>query len=187
MEYVYLAKDYPKEYKSYSGAKYRCNASTCPDFNNYGGRGIIFKFASFQAFMDCVGPRPHGRYSIDRIDVNGSYEDGNIRWATDKQQARNTRSNTIFTVDDISKPLSELAEMYGMSYSSVHRRIYRYGWTAEKALKTPMRNTGRLNKCGIKYLYNYGDRWIIYRRENGKKIKRKLKTKKKRGWKIKEK
>ena len=173
----YRPKDYIKEYHAFHNAKSRCINKNLRNYDSYGGRGIMFKFISFQEFMDCVGTRPKGRYSIDRIDVDGNYESGNIRWATDKQQARNTRTNTIFTIDGISRPLSELAEIYKKPYKSVHRRIYRYGWSIEKSLKEPMRETGRLNKSGIKYLHFFGGQWVIDRRLNGERIIHKLKTK----------
>ncbi len=183
----YRPKYYPREYTSYSGAKHRCNASTCPGFNNYGGRGIKFSFKSFEEFMNHIGVIPKDKkYSLDRINVNGNYEIGNVRWADRLQQARNTRANTIFTIDGIAKPLSELADIYDKPYKSVHRRIYRYGWTIEKSLKSPMRGSGRHNKCGIKYLYKGKNRWIIDRRINGERIIIKLITKKDAIFKLKE-
>lgn len=63
---------------------------------NYGGRGIqIFPawetdFLAFLDFMKTLGPRPPG-WSLDRIDVNGHYEPGNLRWASPLMQANNKR------------------------------------------------------------------------------------------------
>jgi hypothetical protein len=37
-----------------------------------------------------IGHPPEG-LSLDRIDVNGHYEIGNLRWATDSEQMRNRR------------------------------------------------------------------------------------------------
>jgi len=66
------------------------NVERYPD---YGGRGIEFRFTSFEAFYAEVGPKPvpKSNYSIDRIEVNGHYEPGNIRWTTAKTQRHNRR------------------------------------------------------------------------------------------------
>ena len=58
---------------------------------HYGGRGIEVKFESFQEFIDHVGDAPTLDHTLDRIDVNGHYELGNIRWATWSEQIRNRR------------------------------------------------------------------------------------------------
>ncbi len=42
-----------------------------------------------------MSPRPSLEYTLDRIDNNGNYELSNCKWATRKEQARNTRTNTI--------------------------------------------------------------------------------------------
>jgi hypothetical protein len=59
----------------------------------YGGRGIkVAKdWLKFENFLADMGKRPKGK-TLDRINVNGNYSPGNVRWATKKQQSLNKRS-----------------------------------------------------------------------------------------------
>lgn len=63
----------------YHDAKARCNNPKHQAFNRYGGRGIQFKFSSFNEWLEHLGPRPIG-YEQDRIDNDGHYEPCNVRW-----------------------------------------------------------------------------------------------------------
>jgi len=82
------------EFRAWCSMKSRCYVETNEKYPIYGGRGITVHDAwltDFQAFYDHVGPKPEPRYSLDRIDVNGNYEPGNVRWATPSQQRLNQR------------------------------------------------------------------------------------------------
>ncbi len=81
------------EYKAYMQAKTRCNNKSSPDYHYYGGRGILFKFTSFEEFYKEIGNKPNQLYQIDRIDNNGNYEKGNIRWVTKSQNCLNRRTS----------------------------------------------------------------------------------------------
>ena len=80
------------EYNSYFGAKQRCQYKNHIGYARYGGRGIEFRFASFAQFLEEVGRKPTPEHSLDRIDNDGHYEPGNVRWATRIEQMRNTVS-----------------------------------------------------------------------------------------------
>lgn len=79
------------EYKAWQDAKDRCTNRNRWDFKHYGGRGIEFKFKSFLEFFACLGPKPEQTLSLDRINNDGHYEPGNVRWATKLEQSANRR------------------------------------------------------------------------------------------------
>lgn len=96
--------------------KWRNINSRCYDERNnryelYGARGIRvcdrwresflnFFYDMWNSFNEAVKEYGIDNVSIDRIDVNGNYEPGNVRWATDEEQANNKRNNVIFKVYD---------------------------------------------------------------------------------------
>ena len=72
----------------------RCYNKNTDAYKDYGGRGIVnywkdnvSEFAEY-IFKE-LGPRPSKKHSLDRINNDGDYEPGNLRWATYKQQANN--------------------------------------------------------------------------------------------------
>lgn len=82
------------EYVIWTNIIQRCTNPDNPRYSYYGGRGIRICEEwrnSFEAFRDYVGLRPKNR-SLDRIDNNGNYEPGNVRWATYSEQVRNRRT-----------------------------------------------------------------------------------------------
>ncbi len=79
------------EYVAYVGAKGRCNNSKDESFENYGGRGIEFRYENFEQFIADVGRRPRSGYTLERKNNNGHYEPGNCKWATMSEQLKNRR------------------------------------------------------------------------------------------------
>lgn len=97
------------EYGIWCEIKKRCFNKNSHAYDRYGGRGITMykpwadSFKEFYMWIkENIGLRPGPEYSIDRINNNGNYEPGNIRWATVQMQNCNTRKNK-FTLNDVSK------------------------------------------------------------------------------------
>lgn len=85
------------EYATWQSIKQRCFNKNNRAWIRYGGRGITMAeewVDSFESFFEHVGPKPSAKHSIDRIDNDGNYEPGNVRWATSKQQRNNRRDQT---------------------------------------------------------------------------------------------
>ena len=84
---------YSSEYTSWAGMFQRCTNPKNQDYADYGGRGIqVWKaWKDFRNFLKDVGPKPSPKLSLDRINNEGNYEPGNVRWATQAQQVRNSR------------------------------------------------------------------------------------------------
>ncbi len=83
------------EHTTWNSMRDRCSRPKNKDYPAYGGRGIRvcerwLGPSGFSNFLADMGPRPDGM-SIDRRNVNGHYEPGNCRWATDIEQRHNRR------------------------------------------------------------------------------------------------
>jgi hypothetical protein len=79
------------EYHTYTNAKSRCRNPKSNVWMYYGGRGIEFRFNSFEEFYKELGPKPEATLTVDRIQNNGHYEPGNVKWSTRSEQMHNTR------------------------------------------------------------------------------------------------
>ena len=92
----------PTEYSIWCSMIKRRENPNCKAYPNYGGRGIKVCESwrnDFLAFLNDVGHRPSYDLSLDRIDNDGDYEPGNVRWATRKEQANNKRKQEYGRID----------------------------------------------------------------------------------------
>lgn len=123
-------KGFTPEYSAWLSMKQRCYTKTCPQFEDYGGRGIKvcdrwLQEEGFDNFILDMGIRPSIQHSLDRFpNVNGDYEKSNCRWATRKEQMNNTRRNRYIETSLGKLSLTEYSEQYGMSYYET-RKLYK--------------------------------------------------------------
>lgn len=115
----------------------RCTDEGGKDYSRYGGRGINVCdewMGSYEKFAAYMPPRPP-HASIDRIDNNGNYEPGNVRWATPKEQARNMRSNHMIEFQGETMTLVEWSERLNLNPKTLKGRLRRM--SVDDALGTP--------------------------------------------------
>jgi hypothetical protein len=140
------------EYHSWSSAKERVTNPKNAQWARYGGRGITMCSGwreSFERFLADMGERPTRKHSIDRKDNDGGYWCGkceecvslgrvpNCRWATQREQAWNTRRTQMLTIDGETMPISVWAKRNGLTRQSVFQRIAA-GWDPMVAATTPV-------------------------------------------------
>lgn len=121
---------FTKTWRAWQAMKNRCYNKSVVAYPNYGGRGITVCDEwknDFNAFYDYVGEAPPDK-TLDRIDVNGNYEPGNVKWSSSKEQGQNKRNNT--KVDGVC--ISDASRALGGNHSLINKRLKR-GWSLERA------------------------------------------------------
>lgn len=129
------------EYTVWQQIKDRCGNPLALGYKQYGGRGIRVCdrwSESYESFVSDVGLRPSPEHSIDRVDNDGNYEPGNVRWATRVEQARNRRSNRLVAVSGVTRTVAEWCELTGLKHSTLCARLDN-GWKPEAAVSTPLK------------------------------------------------
>lgn len=130
-----------REYRIWMLMRQRCNNPKSTSYPWYGARGIQVceRWDSYAAFLDDVGRAPSSEHQLDRIDNNGHYEPGNVRWTVKVTQARNMRSNRLIEIDGVTRCLAEWCEIYEIPVSRVHWRLDA-GWPIKRAFSKELRN-----------------------------------------------
>ena len=113
----------------------RCNNVNDKGYPRYGARGIQFMFGSV---AECVGymktlPDCSIDLTVDRIDNNGHYAVGNLRFTTMKEQTANRRNTLLVNW----KGVNILAETWGenpyMQMSTICKYV-KMGMTGEEII-----------------------------------------------------
>ena len=87
--------------------------------------------------------------TLDRYpDQKGNYCPENCRWATPKEQSRNLKSNINITAFGETKCLTDWVNdsRVVLSSSSIKMRIFKLGWSPEKALTAKQDRKEKIQK-----------------------------------------
>lgn len=128
------------EYSTWKNMRRRCHNLNDHRYHDYGGRGInVYERwrESFQEFYDYIGPRPSKSHTLDRINNNGNYEPGNVRWATIEEQYRNKRNTRMLTYNNATRTIAEWGRIVNIPPNTLRGRI-ELGWTIHDALTKPI-------------------------------------------------
>jgi hypothetical protein len=102
----------------------RCTKPSNKAFHHYGERGIFVcdRWLSFDNWLSDMGDPPP-KMTLERKDNNGPYSPDNCRWATQKDQTRNTRRTFRVEYQGQTKSLSAWCEELGLNYDSTHHKL----------------------------------------------------------------
>lgn len=138
-----LKHKHSRLYRIWKNMKRRCYTPSVPGYRYYGGRGICVCDEWKNDPVAFVNWAIDNGYSenltIERIDNNGNYSPSNCRWATQKEQAQNTRRSIWFTYKGETHNLEEWANRIGVKPPTLAARLRHH--TVEEAMSLPARTS----------------------------------------------
>ena len=120
----------PSGHKLYSvwvQMRQRCYNEKCPEYKNYGGRGIavckrwvrnystFYKWAIKKGYSEGL--------NIDRINVNGNYTPINCRFVDNATSLRNKRNVIKYEYNGEEKCISEWSKYFGVNRQTLRQLL----------------------------------------------------------------
>lgn len=131
-------------YQSWKGMRERVKNPRNSHFESYGGRGIKMdpRWDSFETFLQDMGERPKN-HTLDRVDNDGNYCKENCRWATAREQIRNTTRTVTIKWRGYSRCLRDWANLFNVTDETLKFRLKNWGGDVERSFTTPFQNDCR--------------------------------------------
>lgn len=126
-------------YKRWINMIDRCDNINSSYYYNYGGRGISV-CPQWYDINQFIKDLPGGYYDgleMDRINNDGNYEPGNIRWATKKVNNNNRSTCKEITHRGVTQNITKWSEQTGLPVKVISARILAE-WDADAALTKPI-------------------------------------------------
>lgn len=137
-------------YRTWAAMKQRCYGSSNRSLKDYGGRGIKMCEEwreSFELFMEWAMSNGYSDdLTIERINVDGDYCPENCMWIPWEQQQGNRRMNLRLEHNGKTQNLAAWCRELSLPYSQIHNRIYKLGWSFERAISEPVHAEKRNKK-----------------------------------------
>ena len=126
-----------KVYKTFYTARALCTNPRVKAYPSYGGPGMKMEFQTFEEFHAHMGdPSPGPGWSLDRIDNDGNYAPGNLRWVQKTVQMNNVRTNRLLTYNGRTQKHHGMVARSGLDARTICDRLRR-GDSPEGALRAP--------------------------------------------------
>lgn len=122
-------------YGQWRGMIARCHNPSDRNYRWWGARGIKVckRWHDFNLWLEDMEPTWSKGMTIEREDVNGNYEPANVRWATQAEQATNTRRNIYLETPWGRLTARQTALRLGINPSVFMARYHR-GWPLDRLL-----------------------------------------------------
>lgn len=139
-----ISKSHPVEYQTWLDMIGRCHNPQFKNFKWYGARGITvcnrWRFGEggktgVECFVEDMGRRPKAKTSIDRIDDAKVYSKQTCRWASQQQQANNTRRNRRFMFRGVERTIPQIAELARVPADKLRYLVTKKGMSVADAVR----------------------------------------------------
>ena len=131
------------EYYLWKGMQARCYNTSLPGYRWYGGKGVSVcdewrnSYLAFKEWLHANGWTMG--LQIDRKDNDGNYCPDNCRIVEAVVNANNKGNNRKIVILGDSLTVAEASRKYRMAYDTLFQRIFKLGWSPDKAATTPVR------------------------------------------------
>lgn len=128
----------------------RCTDQNCRAYKDYGARGIKVcdRWLDINNYIADLPDGYQEGLELDRINNDGDYEPGNVKWSSKSENCSNRRSSRIIEFNGEKLTAKEWGARLGMSHGAIAERLDKWGWDVEKALTTPpLDDFGRMKRA----------------------------------------